>query len=133
MAIDEPLAFDASDQFCQANAIGVMARVPAEGKFVGVFGEMLAGDMMPGTDHSSFEQGEKGFSGIGRSPRTIRIPALKFFARVIDGLMFLPLLQGMAITGVLVRIDDGVPAHAFGQSRAEIFLGHRSHHFLIFL
>ena len=84
---------------------------------------------MPGADNSSFQQGEEGFSGIGRSPRTIRILALKFFVRMIDGLMFLPLLQGMAITGVLVRVDDCFLAHAFGQSRAEIFLGHRGHHF----
>ena len=59
MAIQEAFAFDPTNELCQAGAVGVVACVPAESKFIGVFWQMLAGDMMPGSDDSSFEQGEE--------------------------------------------------------------------------
>ena len=105
-----------------------MAGVPAKGKFIGIFWQMLAGNMMPGSDHASLEQGEKGLRSIGGSRRTVRILAPIFSARVIDGRMFLPVFQGAPVSGMLSGVDDGFLTDAFSQCRAEIFPGDRSHH-----
>src|SRR5215471_14243738 len=53
-----------------------MARVPAEREFVGISGQVLPRNMMPSSNDGAFEQRKEGFSGIGRSPRTILVLAL---------------------------------------------------------
>src|SRR6478609_10212613 len=106
-----------------------MPRVPAEGKFVGIFSQMLAGDVMPGANHSALEQGEERFGSVRRSPRTVWVLALIFAPRVIHSLMCFPVFQRVLVAGVLVGIDDGVFAHAFRQGRPEILLGDRSDYF----
>ena len=47
---------------------------PAERNFVGLFCKMLAGDMMPGADDGSLEQGKEGFGGIRGSRTEIAFP-----------------------------------------------------------
>ena len=55
----KPFAFDPPDALFQSHAVRVTARVPAEGKFAGISGEVFRGDVMPGADDRPFEQREE--------------------------------------------------------------------------
>jgi hypothetical protein len=59
LTIREAFALNPLEELPEALASGVMPRVPAEGKFVGVPGQMLPGNMMPSSDDRSFEQGKE--------------------------------------------------------------------------